>query len=328
MTFALFIPLLILMFVANLGERGGIWRVISFLTNLIADLTWILVAVALAAGMGLEVSGRVPLKRADLHLEAAGWVLLAVGVLALFAMLPSVRKRLRVPGRGFDPYSSTTHAAALLLGLWLVGIGVGQWAAFWKVGNALEGIPRLSLADIVLQGMGEVLLALVGVGWLVRRSTREVFRRLGFGSVKGWHWIVIAAAIAGMYSLNIIYGIGSYLLDPKGIKEIEEINKALLGGMFSPWGALAIGISAGIGEEMIFRGALQPRIGIVGASFLFMLSHTQYAFNAGVLLIFFLGIVLGLLKKRLNLTAAILAHAGYDTIAVLAVVLAQKLSGG
>ncbi len=329
MTLILFVPLLLLMFLANLGERRRVWRFFSYLTNLLASVVWVTAGTLLVAGvMPMPQRRTLQTLKSPPHVQAMGWVMLVVGVLSLIAMVPWVRRKLRWPSHGFDPLSSPTHATTLLISLWLMGVAVGQWAAFWGMKDIFKEMPHLSLLDVTLQGVGEVLLALIGVGWLIRRGSGEVVRRLGFGEIKAWHWLLIAAAISGMYSLNLIYGIGSYLFNPGGMKEVEEINKALLGGMFSPWGAVVIGLSAGIGEEMVFRGALQPRLGIVITSFLFMLSHTQYAFSLGVVLIFLLGVILGLLRRYVNLTVAILTHAGYDAIMVFLVMLAQKLAGG
>ena len=72
-----------------------------------------------------------------------------------------------------------------------------------------------------------------------------------------------------------------------------------------------LGVAAGVGEELLFRGALQPRLGNISAAFLFAALHTQYAVSLATLEILVLGLVLGLLRGRAGTTGAILAHAGY-----------------
>jgi membrane protease YdiL (CAAX protease family) len=77
---------------------------------------------------------------------------------------------------------------------------------------------------------------------------------------------------------------------------------------------LVLGVSAGVGEEVLVRGALQPRVGLVWASLLFAAGHVQYTWF-GMLTIMMLGITLGLIRKYANTTTAIVVHGLYDIIA-------------
>jgi uncharacterized protein len=73
---------------------------------------------------------------------------------------------------------------------------------------------------------------------------------------------------------------------------------------------------------LLFRGALQPRYGIIPTSILFALLHSQYGFSFITLGTFLLGCVFGILAKRYGTTHAIIAHALYNTVAVLITALA------
>jgi len=95
----------------------------------------------------------------------------------------------------------------------------------------------------------------------------------------------------------------------------QAMGKLIVGNL-SLVGALALGVSAGVGEELLVRGALQPRSGLVWAAVLFASAHVQYTWF-GMLTILMLGIVLGLVKQRANTTAAIVVHVAYDIFAVL-----------
>ena len=72
--------------------------------------------------------------------------------------------------------------------------------------------------------------------------------------------------------------------------------------------------AAGLGEELFFRGALQPIFGIVPTSLIFAISHVQYGLSPATLTVFLLSIVLGIIRKRSNTTVAILVHGGYNFI--------------
>ncbi|MBK6432580.1 MAG: CPBP family intramembrane metalloprotease [Anaerolineae bacterium] len=56
---------------------------------------------------------------------------------------------------------------------------------------------------------------------------------------------------------------------------------------------------------MIFRGALQPRFGLILTSFLFAVIHVQYGLSPAVVQVFVLGLVLGIIRQRGNLTMSI-----------------------
>ncbi|MBP9838334.1 MAG: CPBP family intramembrane metalloprotease [Proteobacteria bacterium] len=85
--------------------------------------------------------------------------------------------------------------------------------------------------------------------------------------------------------------------------------------------SLVIAICAGIGEELFFRGLIQPQLGVIVASLLFSILHfgpsvTKYYFIA--MLYFFIGIYFGLLYKFFTtLWVPIFVHIIYDYLALL-----------
>ena len=79
---------------------------------------------------------------------------------------------------------------------------------------------------------------------------------------------------------------------------------------------LWISLSAGIGEEILFRGALQPILGIWWASFIFTLAHFRsgqfHSMNSQKLVyaasVFIAGLFLGYVFIEIGLIAAIVTH--------------------
>jgi membrane protease YdiL (CAAX protease family) len=83
-------------------------------------------------------------------------------------------------------------------------------------------------------------------------------------------------------------------------------------------GALAIGGTAAIGEELFFRGAYQPRFGVVFTALFFALFHTQYGFSIATLIVFVLGLVIGLVRQRGSpIIICILIHFLYNFASVI-----------
>src|SRR5258708_7669246 len=85
---------------------------------------------------------------------------------------------------------------------------------------------------------------------------------------------------------------------------------------------LWISLSAGIGEELLFRGALQPIVGLWWASLIFTLAHFRTgqfrSLNWQKLIyatsVFIAGLFLGYVFSEIGLIAAMLTHATVDVV--------------
>lgn len=84
------------------------------------------------------------------------------------------------------------------------------------------------------------------------------------------------------------------------------------------WAAcLALAATSGVAEEAFFRGALQPRVGLVAASLLFALAHfaPRREFLPWPLFALAAGLSFGLLFDATgNLVAPVVAHAGVNAL--------------
>jgi uncharacterized protein len=115
-------------------------------------------------------------------------------------------------------------------------------------------------------------------------------------------------------------------LDPVSATRIDELSNALLQNAISPIGALSVGFAAGIGEELLFRGAVQPRFGLLITSLLFTVAHNQYEFSLATVNVFAIALLLGLVRRYANTTACILIHAGYNTTLMLFALVSMSTS--
>ncbi|SFF51308.1 CAAX protease self-immunity [Duganella sp. CF458] len=93
------------------------------------------------------------------------------------------------------------------------------------------------------------------------------------------------------------------------------------------WNPVWIALAAGFGEELLFRGALQPMLGIWLTSALFVLAHIKaYNFNQlnGRVLIqaggvFVVSVFFGFVAQYVGLVAAMIIHAAIDIAGLLAI---------
>lgn len=234
---------------------------------------------------------------------------------ACLPLLPAVRRGVSrfLP---IDP-DSAVHATALTFAVYQIGLSLAQMALIGDLENLTEAGLSLTIWDIVLTGVPLTLFALIGVGLFIRRDGRGTLERLGLRRLGGRH--VLAAVGITLLFLALDYGVNLLWeqIDPAGYDLLDRVTQNLFGGLITVGGALALGLSAGISEELLFRGAVQPRLGLLLTSALFALGHLQYGLTLATLEVFVIGLVLGLVRNRANTTVCILIHASYNAAGVL-----------
>jgi membrane protease YdiL (CAAX protease family) len=267
------------------------------------------------------------------------WVSALLGILLLIGPIRRVLARV-LP---FDP-ANNVHAvalsySALLLMNLLVTLALGlRHLAQLMEASATNYNPA---PGIWAQDITWVLMALVGVGWLSRRGFRSSLRHLGIVLwvplvVDFVSWLLrrdIRAALErsgfGLLQVrHLVLGIGTGLLLVPAIlaiewltrqagvpsdTDVERLTEQMVGPLLrSLPGIITLGVAAALGEESIFRGALQPRFGLVFTSLLFALTHSNYGISVSTLLVFIVGLVLGLVRIRANTSTSMIVHAVYN----------------
>jgi hypothetical protein len=170
----------------------------------------------------------------------------------------------------------------------------------------LKGTVRLLAA-------GEASLALVGLLWVWLRpfsiSYRFDLSAVGLGFL----------AAAGFAVVNLtLYGFARRLGRPAPVLTFLEEEVFPLFQSLSTRDVVVLVVLAGVGEEILFRGAIQQEIGLWGASVLFGILHGPSR-SLWVLAVWatLMGAALGLLYQASgNLVVPALAHALYDGVAL------------
>ncbi|HVB76440.1 MAG TPA: CPBP family intramembrane glutamic endopeptidase [Candidatus Nitrosotalea sp.] len=229
------------------------------------------------------------------------------------ASLSSVRTRFICGALGMDP-KNTLHALAAALTVLLLGTQLAaQFAGNALAQEARSGVALTPLA-LLAQEVPFLLAALLGVGLLSRRGPRATAERLG------WVRPTPSQLALGLVAAIVFFGLGSGAdwlssrLTPDLAREVAAANGRLFGGLDSPLGIATVALAAGVCEEALFRGALQPRIGLVLTSLVFALLHSQYGLSIDTMAVFVLAIGLGLLRRFANTTTSTLTHVVYNTL--------------
>ena len=170
----------------------------------------------------------------------------------------------------------------------------------------------VSVSDVVAQQSAFVLIALFGTGLFTRRDTAGIMNRLGLTRPTAGQLIIGFGVIFVLIVIQATIGAIWALLDPEQAAQLGSINEALLVGFDSIGKWFVLAAASGIGEETLFRGAIQPVFGLPLTALLFAIVHIQYGLTPITLAVFFLGLILGLVRRYTNTTVAIFIHFGYN----------------
>ncbi len=337
----LFVPLLLILWLANLADRhrpeGRSHRFLAAMTYLLLFLPY---GIFVLIGLGLYRQGTstAPLPPAvaaafqPLGIDAADAKTALAGI-GLGIWLPSLLgivlalrpiRHLLSHILPIDP-ARTVHAVALSFSTLIVanllvtlGAGLKNVASLVEVGaEAASNNIALSVwtQDILLAA-----LALLGVGWLSRRSLGQALQRLGL-VVPSLGQVAVGLGV-GLVMVPVVL-IAERLAAGAGVApdvDVSRLTEALTGPLFrSIPGILTLGLAAALGEEAIFRGALQPRFGLLLTAVLFALVHSNYGLTLSTVVVLTLGLALGLLRQRTNTTTTMVTHAAYNmTLGIVA----------
>lgn len=138
----------------------------------------------------------------------------------------------------------------------------------------------------------------------------------------GLHWQLTAGAGFGLASAWTII-LACYVRPVRSVLQDYPIMKVVANTRFSHADRIHISLVAGVGEELLFRGAIQPLIGVWWTSLLFIALHGYIRLDSlahawFALLMFALSVGLGFLFEWLGIVAAMTAHAVYDLVMLYA----------
>lgn len=330
------IPFAVLALLAYMGGSRPNWA--WFATAL-----WLLLMIAFTGlvTLGLSVAaltGGLPDATTDaLPLTGADWLriaviafssMAAVGVSTILLVTP-VRKQLArwLP---LEP-TSFVHTIALVT---VVVMSLLSTIPLLVLGAP----PLLALVDLLSSGAaadeGSQLRATIyGLIWTVPATILAV----GFGVTRDLRTALVRLGLVrptlrqvAMAVVIALLLVAAVQLLSAGIEQLwswmgwsttdEEAFGELLAFAINPVGALVIGITAGLGEELAVRGVLQPRLGILLSNLFFVSLHAlQYNWDA-LLIVFIVGLACGLVRRATNTTTAAVVHGVYNfTLVMLAI---------
>lgn len=320
---------------AYLGLESRIARLSSGLLLGVLLSICVILNTAMTAMM---VTAGSDLKTISLHSLAADDKQLLVSIItasvmaALTALLPLSGNVCRLGSllTGNSEWTSVrvmalggVFAISLILLVPLIALGqppmselMAKDAGFSKMLSAVGNNPSGELRGDLYDLCWTLLAAPLAVGFGVRRNWRECLDRLGIVRLSP-HQIAAAVGLIALvyflfegtdYVINQLWGFFHW--PTTDVKYYEALFKA----SSSPVGAVVVGVTAGFGEELLTRGVLLPRLGILLSSVFFAAMHAyQYNWDA-LTSVFLFGIMLGVIRKKSSTSVCVIVHGGYDFV--------------
>lgn len=178
-------------------------------------------------------------------------------------------------------------------------------------GQELSG-SRLLMLSIISAAL-YLVLALLIYHFIYGESIVKAFSHGMSGSIQFLIGVIAGGlAAAGVGFVIVREPVAGILNDFYIVEAISKIR-------FNNFDRLQLSFFAGAGEELLFRGAIQPLLGIWITSLVFVGLHGYFKFKStghilfGVMM-FTLSVMLGYLYREAGLIAAMTAHAVYDVI--------------
>jgi membrane protease YdiL (CAAX protease family) len=188
------------------------------------------------------------------------------------------------------------------------------------IGGQSVGVDSLTL---IYQFIWTIPAAFVIAGWPVARRFPEMLKRLGLvrPTVRQIGFGLAFGVVMAALSMFVVDPAITWLWQAMGWQTTNTAAfDQLLGGVVNPFGAVVIGVTAGLGEEIGVRGLLQPRIGLIASNLVFTGLHAfQYGVD-GLLSVFIFGTILGLVRARSNTSTSAIVHGMYDFTLVMVTV--------
>lgn len=231
--------------------------------------------------------------------------------------------------RGFDP-DSMVHA----FGLGAVQLLFFQTLTDFVIAGGQAGLAAAGLdqTEVMLSSAFTAMLllsgTLAGVGLGQDRDWQQVLIRLGLRPPTANELVVGAGMAVVLLAFQFCAGSVWMMLAPQDVFDQQtQLSQAIAGSVTSLPAAFLVALFSSFGEEIAFRGALQPVAGLWPTAVLFALTHVQYQFTPALLIILAVGVVLGWTRQHYGTAAAIATHFLYNFSLLALAAAASQLIG-
>ncbi len=182
----------------------------------------------------------------------------------------------------------------------------------------MDSQERTEAPTIAQSGVVELILGVMGIVAILAtgRTLADAYPAPAPLPTAAATGLVVGVVLGGLFGLSVTR--------PAFADRVRPFMRRFTSSEPTVPNFILIGLLAALGEETLFRAAIQPVAGIIVASLLFMAAHALVADfrhpTPGKLayagLAFGMGLVLGVLYAQLGIVASMAAHFAFDTTAL------------
>jgi membrane protease YdiL (CAAX protease family) len=173
--------------------------------------------------------------------------------------------------------------------------------------------PPLQQKKLVMGLAGATFIGMPAIAWLIAGWTDvSMYERLRWGAP------LLVQLSVGALAGWCIGLLAQWLVDRKFMLEATSKYQDMFGALRLDRGEMIfLAVSAGVGEEILFRGAIQPLLGIWPTAFLFIALHGYLNFKSwrislyGAVMTVMIAL-LGYFTEWIGIWSAVAAHAVID----------------
>ena len=216
--------------------------------------------------------------------------------------------------RGFNP-DSMMHVLAVVYVLYLLG---SQFISF-ILGGGLSGVAQsyqtqgLSGWDLIVNALPFLVIPVLAVS--LPRNFKQTLHRLGLELPTGQGILAAFGITIGLFIFVAVISAVWMAVVPESVyKEQTQASDALSNSVTSIGLAFLLAATAAVGEEIAFRGALQPVLGFLPTAVIFAMTHIQYTLTPAWLIIFGVALAFGWIRMHFSTTVSMMTHFLYNFI--------------
>jgi membrane protease YdiL (CAAX protease family) len=164
--------------------------------------------------------------------------------------------------------------------------------------------PRLNRATVIVALYGA--LGAIAVGWAAWRGDRNIYV---YGRIEP-AWLAASPFVGLAFGLAMVFLSRLAVRSTEWARVLHREFHAVVHELSSKE-IFLLAASSSVGEELLFRGAMLPAIGLLPSSVLFALMHVraQWRFLPWTIMSFIMGLAMGLMYMKIgDLGAPIVAH--------------------
>jgi membrane protease YdiL (CAAX protease family) len=275
----------------------------------------------------------VQIPQVDAPVAVANFILAIAIVIVSVRLVVSeaTRNRVRslIGGRSLYNPESSVHTVAIVLALLMISFTFGQLVVAGGLTGLAESVELtgVSIGAELFTAALMIAAAFLGIGLAIRRTLEQSLVRLSLRLPNRADVLWGVGVGLGLFGALIVMAeIWTRLVPPDQIEQQSAAAEQIASAFNTLPLAFLLSLAAAVSEEILFRGALQPVFGLVGTSIFFALLHVQYSLTPATIIIFVVGLGLGMLRQRQSTSAAIIAHFVYNFVQLaLAILVAGAL---